>query len=499
MAGCGSPCPPSGREHPIQIAPMIDVSHRDFRQFMRLLTSRAQLWTEMVKDEAITHSLGDGHKLEQLIGLDRGKEHPVVFQLGGSDPATLAQAAEVVERWGYDEVNLNVGCPSDRVACRGAFGAALMRHPTLVRDCVHQMQRRVQIPVTVKTRLGVDEDDSWEFARRFVAEVSASGCTHFIIHARKAWLKGLSPAQNRSIPPLNYGRVRRLCSTFPHLRFSLNGGVRDLETAAELLGSGAPSNLAGVMLGRAAMDTPALFHACDETFYECEPPRTATGGRRGVFAAYADYLAQRYPAETARAGLVSAALRPCHSLLAGLPGARLFARSIEDSLRGAGRRAAGTAATRPAAACDDDPSCVAAVLRAATAAVDEQHPGVLDLPLSCTSVGAPWLRFQRDLGEAAPQRAAALRAARSEAHQGELRLCAAAPVALRALCRTPCARWRCAAAAQPSAPLPVRPPRDLHGWWEEEAPQLPARSGAHPDAPPCLLHPLPPPGGGCGG
>eukprot|EP00662_Eupelagonemidae_sp_cell21_P030245 gene30245-2039_t len=142
-----------------------------------------------------------------------------------------------------------------------------MRHPCLVRDCVAAMRRRVQIPVTVKTRLGVDDDDSWDFVRRFVGEVAKGGCAHFIVHARKAWLHGLSPAQNRNIPPLNYGRVRRLCAEFPDLGFSLNGGVRDLDTAACLLGDGAPANLRGVMLGRAAMDAPAVFHAVDQRFY----------------------------------------------------------------------------------------------------------------------------------------------------------------------------------------------------------------------------------------
>merc|ERR1719502_1077352 len=252
----------------LQIAPMMEVTYRDFRYFMRLLTRRAQLWTEMVVDDTLLHNL-EPQKCDRFLGFHK-QEHPVVCQLGGSDASKLAQAAQVVERYGYDQVNLNCGCPSSRVAGKGEFGCSLMLRKEVVRDIIHAMSRAVQIPVTVKCRLGCDDHDSPEFTKEFVRTVAQGGCKHFIIHARKAWLSGLSPAANRTIPPLHYPRVLDLCREFPDLEFSLNGGVTDIghvrallgyeeskaltTQAWELLGStdefSIPSNFHGAMIGR---------------------------------------------------------------------------------------------------------------------------------------------------------------------------------------------------------------------------------------------------------
>eukprot|EP00756_Hemistasia_phaeocysticola_P001520 Hpha_TRINITY_DN11070_c0_g1::TRINITY_DN11070_c0_g1_i1::g.92865::m.92865/K05539/dusA; tRNA-dihydrouridine synthase A len=438
--------------HPIQIAPMIDVSHRDFRQFMRLLTARAQLWTEMIKDEAITFSLGDSEKLDRMIGFDDDVEHPVVFQLGGSDPATLAHAAEVVAQRGYDEINLNVGCPSDRVACRGEFGAALMKKPDRVRECIHQMQRRVSIPVTVKTRLGVDTHDSWEFTRNFVAAVAAGGCKGFVMHARRAWLQGLSPAQNRNVPPLNYGRVRRLCDEFPDLRFSINGGVKDLDTAALLLDARRPPNLDGVMLGRAAIDTPAIFHDADPRFYGCPPPETARAGRGRILDAYADYLEERY-ADAPAVGLRAAgAMRPCHHLFHGLPGARLFARTIETGARASADAADGRIG---------GVITVSGLLRSAIAAVQESHPEILSLPLSAASVPYSWQKRRREIERADETGLATLLGTEQVVQEECLRFVAG-------LNPTFPLRPHPVRPSRPQVPIqPASPPATLHGWWGE--------------------------------
>eukprot|EP01059_Diplonema_ambulator_P008494 TRINITY_DN18131_c0_g1_i1.p1 TRINITY_DN18131_c0_g1~~TRINITY_DN18131_c0_g1_i1.p1 ORF type:complete len:246 (+),score=37.45 TRINITY_DN18131_c0_g1_i1:30-740(+) len=209
----------------IHIAPMVDVSNRYFRTFMKTLCPRLVVWSEMIKDDAILYNLDDEAKLKWLLGKGEG-EGRAVFQLGGSDPERLAAAAEVVEKWGYSEVNLNVGCPSNRVACKGEFGACLMKNPELVRDCLTAMKARVSIPVTVKTRLGVDDLDTPEFILNFINTISESKCDHYYIHARKAWLSGLSPAQNRTVPPLNYERVFWLAAHAPrHAAIKTPSGI----------------------------------------------------------------------------------------------------------------------------------------------------------------------------------------------------------------------------------------------------------------------------------
>lgn len=237
------------------VAPMLDWTDRHCRLFHRQLTSRALLYTEMVTTAAIR--FGDR---ERLLGF-YSEEHPVALQLGGSDPAELAFAAKVGEDWGYDEINLNVGCPSDRVQS-GRFGACLMLEPALVADCVAAMRAAVRVPVTVKCRIGVDEQDPEEALDRLADAVIAAGVSALWVHARKAWLKGLSPRENRDIPPLDYDRVRRLKARHPDVFIGINGGIADLDAALDLMQS-----LDGVMLGRAAYQEPALLGAVDRRVY----------------------------------------------------------------------------------------------------------------------------------------------------------------------------------------------------------------------------------------
>ena len=210
--------------HRFSIAPMLDWTDRHCRYFLRLLSRHTLLYTEMVTTGAIIHGKGDYLAYSE-------EEHPLALQLGGSDPAALAQCAKLAEARGYDEINLNVGCPSDRVQ-NGMFGACLMGNAQLVADCIKAMRDVVSIPVTVKTRIGIDDQDSYEFLCDFINTVSGNGeCEMFIIHARKAWLSGLSPKENREIPPLDYPRVYQLKRDFPHLTMAINGGIKSLEEA----------------------------------------------------------------------------------------------------------------------------------------------------------------------------------------------------------------------------------------------------------------------------
>lgn len=242
------------------VAPMMDWTDRHCRIFHRHLSRRALLYTEMVTAQAIRH--GDR---QRLLGFDP-QEQPVALQLGGSDPMLLAEAAKVGEDYAYCEINLNVGCPSDRVQ-EGRFGACLMAEPRLVAECVAAMRASVKIPVTVKCRIGIDDQDETEALDRFVETVAATGCNTFIIHARKAWLKGLSPKENREIPPLNYERVHQLKADFPHLNMILNGGLATLELAKSEM-----RNLDGVMLGRAAYHNPWILATVDRQFYGASNP-----------------------------------------------------------------------------------------------------------------------------------------------------------------------------------------------------------------------------------
>ena len=249
--------------HRFCVAPMMDWTDRHCRVFHRHLTRHALLYTEMVTAQAIRH--GDR---QRLLGFD-ALEQPVALQLGGSDPDLLSDAARIGEDFGYSEINLNVGCPSDRVQ-EGRFGACLMAEPQLVADCVGAMRSAVKIPVTVKCRIGIDDQDEGESLDRFVEAVSATGCDTFIIHARKAWLKGLSPKENREIPPLNYPRVHQLKADFPHLNIILNGGLATLGQAIDEM-----RGLDGVMLGRAAYHTPWLLADVDRLFFQKANPLTS--------------------------------------------------------------------------------------------------------------------------------------------------------------------------------------------------------------------------------
>jgi tRNA-dihydrouridine synthase A len=267
--------PLAARGKVFSIAPMMDWTDRHCRFFHRQMTRSALLYTEMVTARAVKH----GNRLK-LIGFDE-LEQPVALQLGGSEPDILAEAAQNGEQWGYREINLNVGCPSDRVQ-GGHFGACLMAEPELVGRCVAAMRNVVRIPVTVKCRIGIDDQDEEEALQQFVTTVAAAGCSTFIVHARKAWLQGLSPKENREIPPLNYDRVYRLKASRPDLTIILNGGLLDVPHAVSNM-----QNLDGVMLGRAAYHSPWCLTDVDPTFSgQQSPSRT----RRDVVDAVMWYL-----------------------------------------------------------------------------------------------------------------------------------------------------------------------------------------------------------------
>jgi tRNA-dihydrouridine synthase A len=296
---------------------MMDWTDRHCRHFHRLLSPHARLYTEMVNAYAIRH--GDR---ERLLGFD-ASEHPVALQLGGSDPALLAEAARVGQDWGYDEINLNCGCPSDRVQA-GRFGACLMREPSLVADCVAAMRAAVTVPVTVKCRIGVDDQDDDADLQRFIERVHEAGCTVFIVHARKAWLKGLSPKENRDVPPLNYPRVHRLRQDFPDLTLVLNGGLNTVAACVEQVAA-----LDGVMLGRAAYHEPWVLAELEQALFDQAfelPDRVELLQRmRGytqVRLASGDSLAQ--------------ITRHILGLFQGLPGARRFRRVLSERAHRAG-------------------------------------------------------------------------------------------------------------------------------------------------------------------
>ncbi len=237
------------------VAPMLDLTDRHCRYFLRLISRHVVLYSEMVTTGAILHGDRDRHLLFNV------EEQPLALQLGGSDPAALAECAKIAEDYGYNEINLNVGCPSDRVQ-KGRFGACLMNEPGLVADCVHSMQSAVSIPVTVKSRVGVDDNDSYEALSKFVEDSSLAGCRTFIIHARKAWLKGLSPKENREIPPLCYEVVYRIKEDFPELEIIINGGVDSLTKITKQL-----ERVDGVMVGREAYHNPWVLSEIDGQFY----------------------------------------------------------------------------------------------------------------------------------------------------------------------------------------------------------------------------------------
>ncbi len=290
---------------------MMEWTDRHCRYFHRQLSRHARLYTEMVTAPAIIHG-----KRDKLLGFDPA-EHPVALQIGGSDPRELAEAARIGEGFGYDEINLNVGCPSDRVQA-GRFGACLMAEPALVADCVAAMRAVVRVPVTVKCRIGIDDQDSEADFARFVDTVAAGGCKTFIVHARKAWLNGLSPKENRDIPPLDYSRVYRLKSDRSDLTISINGGIANLAQAKAHL-----ANVDGVMLGRAAYQNPALLLAVDERLFGA-PPR---GANPAVpILRMVPYIER----ELARGERLSSITRHMLGLAQGIPGARAFRRHLTE-------------------------------------------------------------------------------------------------------------------------------------------------------------------------
>ncbi|MFO1072777.1 MAG: tRNA dihydrouridine(20/20a) synthase DusA [Geminicoccaceae bacterium] len=294
----------------LSVAPMMDWTTRHCRYFHRLIAPRALLYTEMVHCGAVLH--GD---VERHLGFDPA-EHPVALQLGGSEPVELAAAARIAQEFGYDEVNLNCGCPSDRVQ-RGRFGACLMAEPQRVADCVAAMRAATLLPVTVKCRIGIDDSEEFDFLAAFVAEVAAAGCGSFVVHARKAWLKGLSPKENREIPPLRHAVVAELKRSLPALEIVLNGGLRTPEQARAL-----SAGLDGVMLGRVAYEDPWALAAFEAALLG--PAPEAAPDRAEIVAAMVGYAARQ-----GRRGVpLRAITRHMMGLYNGLPGARAWRRRL---------------------------------------------------------------------------------------------------------------------------------------------------------------------------
>jgi tRNA-dihydrouridine synthase A len=290
---------------------MMDWTDRHCRFLHRLMTRRAMLYTEMVTAPAVIHGPRD-----RLLGYS-GAEHPVALQLGGSDPAELAKAVRIAVPFGYDEVNLNVGCPSDRVQS-GCFGAVLMERPALVADCVAAMIAESPVPVTVKCRIGVDEQDPEVVLPDFLDRIREAGVRHVVIHARKAWLKGLSPKENREVPPLDYGLVFRMKAAFPDLTICLNGGVTSLEQARGLLERG----IDGVMIGRAAYHDPGTVLIGSDTLWGDGPGRDAFE----VVEAMRPYIGEH----VAAGGRLHQITRHMLGLFAGRPGARGWRRVLSE-------------------------------------------------------------------------------------------------------------------------------------------------------------------------
>jgi tRNA-dihydrouridine synthase A len=295
--------------HRLCVAPMMDWTDRHCRFFHRLLSPNALLYTEMVTAPAVLH--GDRAR---LLGFDPA-EHPVALQLGGAEPHELALAARVGEAQGYDEINLNVGCPSDRVQS-GRFGACLMREPALVADCIAAMRAAVSIPVTVKCRLGVDEQDEYGDLERFVEIVRSTGCNVFVVHARKAWLEGLSPKETREVPPLNYARVYRLKREFPELTIIINGGIASVADVHEHM-----QHVDGVMLGRTAYHEPYRLAEIEHEILGTPLP-----DRDAVLARLKPYV----DAHLARGDRLQHISRHILGLYQGLPGARAFRRLLSE-------------------------------------------------------------------------------------------------------------------------------------------------------------------------
>ncbi|MGL4447008.1 tRNA dihydrouridine(20/20a) synthase DusA [Shewanella sp.] len=302
--------PVNSIDRTFSIAPMLDWTDRHYRYFARLMSANALLYTEMVTTGAILHGRGDYLAYNQ-------EEHPLALQLGGSNPQELARCAKLAAERGYDEVNLNVGCPSDRVQ-NGRFGACLMAEPELVAQCVDAMKQVVDIPITVKTRIGIDAQDSYEFLTQFIDIVHSKGCNEFIIHARKAWLQGLSPKENREIPPLDYERAYQLKRDYPWLNISVNGGITTLAQAKVHL-----EHLDGVMVGREAYQNPYMLAEVDQQLCHSQQPVIS---REAVIDAMLPYI----EAHLASGGRLNHITRHMIGLFQGLPGARAWRRYLSE-------------------------------------------------------------------------------------------------------------------------------------------------------------------------
>lgn len=313
LSGAGAspdaPTSPRAAPPPLSAAPMMDRTDRHFRYLLRLLAPRVLLYTEMVTTGAVLRG-----ERAHLLAFDPA-EHPVALQLGGDDPVDLAEAARIGADLGYDEINLNVGCPSDRVQ-RGRIGACLMADPERVAECVDAMRRAVDLPVTVKHRIGIDDRDAYEDLEHFVDVVARAGADRFTVHARKAWLSGLSPKENREIPPLRYEDVYRLKARRPGLSIEINGGVRTLDAVDEHL-----RHVDAVMVGRAAYDDPYLMARADRALWrDASPPPT----RREAVERYLPYMARQLEGGVP----VQRLTRHLLTLFTGLPGARAWRRHL---------------------------------------------------------------------------------------------------------------------------------------------------------------------------
>ena len=317
---------------PVSVAPMMDWTDRHERFFLRQISRRVRLYTEMITTGAILH--GDRARLLAF----NPDEHPVALQLGGADPAALAECARIGADFGYDEINLNIGCPSDRVQS-GAFGACLMAKPDVVARAVEAMAASVDVPVTVKHRIAIDEQEEWPSLSRFVQTVAGAGCRHFIVHARKAWLRGLSAKENREVPPLRYELVHRLKQEFPALAVAINGGITTLDAAAAQL-----DHVDGVMIGREAYQNPYVLAEVDQRFFG-EP--TAVPTRHEIVERLVPYVEQA----VAHGVPPKSITRHILGLFNGQPGARAWRRFLsENAPRFDGGPAEASALLRHAAA-----------------------------------------------------------------------------------------------------------------------------------------------------
>lgn len=298
--------------HTFSVAPMMDWTDRHCRAFHRQISHRSVLYTEMVTADAVWFG-----ERERLIGFD-DCEHPVALQLGGSNPEMLGKASAIGEDFGYDEINLNVGCPSDRVQS-GKFGACLMAEPELVADCVSEMKKSTRIPVTVKCRIGIDDQDEEEDLARFIEIVKAAGCELFIVHARKAWLQGLSPKENRDIPPLDYNRVYRLKAVHPDLTIIINGGIETLEASEDHL-----QHVDGVMIGREAYKHPYMMAEVDNRLYGDDREIIQ---RKEAVEAYFPYIERQLSKGTRLHSMT----RHILGLFQGQPGAKHWRRHLSEN------------------------------------------------------------------------------------------------------------------------------------------------------------------------